>query len=100
LPMISEKITVGLLGLVKRGTDTAFAEIDLVESVLAQRICSPPLANRVFALDIARHKTREEKLLNEICRCQSEERRRIGQELHDGVAQWVAGAAMEIDGCE
>lgn len=98
-PLTAEKRLVGLLGLIKVESDD-FTEADLAMCAVTERMCGPSLANMVLARDLTRHKMREEKLLAEICRCQTDERRRIGQELHDGIAQWIVGAAMEINGCE
>jgi signal transduction histidine kinase len=100
VPIIIEKSLVGMFVLVRDESGTDFTETDFVMAAFTERICGSHLANRVFAKDLVRHKSREDELFNEICRCQASERQRIGQELHDGIAQWIVGAAMEIDSCQ
>ena len=39
------------------------------------------------------------KLLKEIGSAQTNERRRVATEIHDGVAQWLVGAALDISAC-
>jgi signal transduction histidine kinase len=99
LPVIAEGTIVGVVCLVKDQSGTDFNVTDFSVCITCEKICSSMLGRSIFAKEMARQRARGEKLLVELNRAQSAERQRIGYELHDGIAQWLVGAAIELDSC-
>jgi signal transduction histidine kinase/AmiR/NasT family two-component response regulator len=100
LPVMIEEKIMGVVNLVKEGTintfknnDIEFARIIISRNSTALEHLS--LSNR---LKKQQKKTDELKgLLLDVYKAQIDERRRMAAEIHDGVAQWLAGAAFDIE---
>jgi signal transduction histidine kinase len=99
VPVIAGGMITGMVMLVKDQAGTDFDVQDFSSCLACGTICSQIIGSDVLARELNRQMARGEKLLEEINRAQSSERQRIGYELHDGIAQWLTGAAMELDSC-
>ena len=57
------------------------------------------LENSALSENVRAQQSYVQKLLTEISHAQTNERRRVATEIHDGVAQWLVGAALDITAC-
>jgi two-component system sensor histidine kinase DegS len=100
LPVTIEGRILGIVNLVKeepsipfRNNDIEFARIIISRNSTALEHLS--LSNR---LKKQQKKSDELKgLLIDVYKAQIDERRRMAAEIHDGVAQWLTGAAFDIE---
>jgi signal transduction histidine kinase len=99
LPVVSEGMIIGIICLIKDLAGTDFNVTDFSVCLACEKICNSIIRSDIFAKELSRQKAQGEKLLAEISRAQSLERQRIGYELHDGIAQWLVGASIELDSC-
>lgn len=76
------------------------AELRTVNSRLGRRVRERTRALQRSTAEIARKNEQLESLIREIGRAQNDERRRIAQDIHDGVMQTLSGAIFELKAAE
>ena len=90
---------VGIINQVKTEPGTSFKPSDIAFTSLLARQFGMGLENTVLTENVKSQQSYVQKLLTEISHAQTNERRRVATEIHDGVAQWLVGAALDITAC-
>jgi signal transduction histidine kinase len=100
VPFFVDGQVIGGMTLIRQGLEARFSGPDISLASIMGQWCSLKLANLGLLSELIQSKEHEQKLLDAICRTQEEERSRVSAELHDGVAQWMVGAAYDISICQ
>jgi signal transduction histidine kinase len=100
LPVIIEDKAIGIVNLVKEHTTVPFKnnDIEFAKIIISRNSMTLEHLSLSNRLKKQQKKTDELKsLLLDVYKAQIDERRRMAAEIHDGVAQWLAGAAFDIE---
>jgi signal transduction histidine kinase len=98
-PLIVRGQMRGIINLIKTEAGTSFKPGDVAFTSLLARQFGMGLENTALSEDVRTQQSYVQKLLTEISQAQTNERRRVATEIHDGVAQWLVGAALDISAC-
>ncbi|GEM_PF-1068329 len=98
-PLIVKGEIVGVINQVKSQTNSSFKPSDAAFTSLLTRQFGMGMENDALSADMRTQQNYVGKLLKEIGSAQTNERRRVATEIHDGVAQWLVGAALDISAC-
>lgn len=90
---------VGIINQIKTEPNASFKPSDVAFTSLLVRQFGMGLENTALSEDVRTQQSYVQKLLTEISQAQTNERRRVATEIHDGVAQWLVGAALDITAC-
>jgi two-component system sensor histidine kinase DegS len=89
----------GIINLIKTEPGSSFKPSDVAFTSLLARQFGMELENTALSENVRTQQSYVQKLLTEISQAQTNERRRVATEIHDGVAQWLVGAALDITAC-
>jgi signal transduction histidine kinase len=91
---------IGILALSKRQSEGLYSQED-IELVMSLANQAGIIIENARMLDsLQKQQLQVEQLLTEAIHAQEEERQRISVDLHDGVAQWLAGASYRAQTVE
>jgi signal transduction histidine kinase len=99
VPLIVKSEMVGIINQIKTVPGDCFKPSDVAYTSLLVRQFGFGLENKVLSENVKSQQNYVQKLLTEISQAQTNERRRVATEIHDGVAQWLVGAALDISAC-
>jgi len=92
-PIKSRGKLIGILALSKKQSNALYSQED-IELVMSLANQAGIIIENARMLDsLQKQQLQVEQLLTEAIHTQEEERQRISVDLHDGVAQWLAGAS-------
>jgi signal transduction histidine kinase len=99
-PIKSRGKLIGILALSKRQSEGLYSQED-IELVMSLANQAGIIIENARMLDsLQKQQLQVEQLLTEAIHAQEEERQRISVDLHDGVAQWLAGASYRAQTVE
>lgn len=95
-PIKSRGKLIGILALGKKQSKDFYSQedIELVMSLASQ--AGIMIENARMLDSLKKQQLQMEQLLSQAIHAQEEERQRISGDLHDGVAQWLAGASYRV----
>jgi signal transduction histidine kinase/DNA-binding response OmpR family regulator len=99
VPLVVGGEVRGIISQIKNLSSAPFKPSDVAYTSLLVRQFGLGLENTVLSEDVKNQQSYVQKLLTEISQAQTNERRRVATEIHDGVAQWLVGAALDISAC-
>lgn len=99
VPLVVRGEVRGIISQIKNLSAASFKPSDVAYTSLLVRQFGLGLENTALSEDVKTQQNYVQKLLTEISQAQTNERRRVATEIHDGVAQWLVGAALDISAC-
>lgn len=99
VPLVIKGEAAGNINLIRKQGKAPFAASDMSFSAVLGWWCNIALENYRLFDQMEQQREHVENLLQEVSHAQENERKRIAIEIHDGVAQWMVGAAYGIKAC-
>ncbi len=99
IPILAEGEAAGALCGIRAVGKTAFTASDLDFASILGKLSSPIIENTKLSSQCDKQRLQLDTLLHEISSAHEAERKRVANEIHDSVAQWLVGASYGIRAC-